>query len=100
MPHGKARCPTPHTHTYAQARDRMAISLPERAASSVQLLPSINPAPSRVPQALGSKGEDFLSVIIQTRVPFQERVCQALSQSCNEVKPHRELGSAIRPFYI
>lgn len=49
MPHGKVRCPTPHTHTHARGRDRMAVSLPERAASSVQLLPSISPAPSKVP---------------------------------------------------
>lgn len=53
MPMGRQDA-LPLTHTYAQARDEMAISLPKGIAP-VQLLPSINPAPSRVPQALGSK---------------------------------------------
>lgn len=96
--HGRQDAPpSPHTHMHKQ--DRMAISPPERAAaSSVQLLPSINLAPSRVPHPLAR--DFFLSVIIQTRVPFQERVCQALSESCNEaVSP---TGSCLcdQTFYI
>lgn len=97
MPMGRQDAP-PLTHTHMHKQEIGWPSLPKgrqlRAATSQH-----QPSTSRVPGP-GKQGRGISCQLLYRPGYPSKSVCQALSQSCNEVKPHRELGSAIRPFYI